>query len=44
MRRLGLPEDRETYLLLAHAGNPPEELDAEEEANLPEQFQLDDEE
>lgn len=44
MNRLGLPQDRETYLALNYLGNPPEELDAEEEADLPEQFQLDDEE
>ena len=39
MQKLGLPMDRETYLDLAYFGTPPEELSAEEEAELPEQFQ-----
>jgi hypothetical protein len=39
MEKLGLPMDRETYLDLAYFGDPPEELSAEEEAELPEQFQ-----
>ena len=39
MQKLGLPMDRETYLDLAYFGNPPKELSAEEEAELPEQFQ-----
>tara|TARA_R110000851_G_scaffold257656_1_gene410139 strand:+ start:1100 stop:1261 length:162 start_codon:yes stop_codon:yes gene_type:complete len=38
MKRMGLPMDRETYLDLAYFGNPPEELTAEEEAELPDQF------
>lgn len=38
MQRLGLPMDRETYLDLAYFGEPPEELSAEQEAELPEQF------
>jgi hypothetical protein len=36
---LGLPLTRENYLQLAFAGHPPEELDGEIEAELPEQFQ-----
>jgi hypothetical protein len=31
---------RQNYLDIAFFGNPPEELDAEEEMALPEQFQL----
>lgn len=38
MQRLNLPMDRETYLDLAYFGEPPEELSAEQEAELPEQF------
>jgi len=31
---------RENYLDVAYMGTPPEELDAEEELELPEQFQI----
>jgi hypothetical protein len=40
MKALGLPMTRENYLYLAYLGNPPDELGPEEEAELPEQFQL----
>ena len=36
----GVPLTRENYLEIAYMGNPPIELDAEEEFDLPEQFQL----
>jgi hypothetical protein len=39
MRRYGIPETREEYLQLAYMGDPPAELNAEQEANLPLQFQ-----
>jgi hypothetical protein len=39
MRRYNMPMTREKYLELAYMGSPPEELGAEEEANLPPQFQ-----
>jgi hypothetical protein len=39
MRHYGAFEDRETYLNWAFCGNPPDELDPEEEAELPVQFQ-----
>jgi hypothetical protein len=39
MKQAGIPMTRENYLDLAYMGNPPEQLDGEEEANLPEQFQ-----
>jgi hypothetical protein len=39
MKEEGIPMTRENYLELAYMGNPPEELDGEEEAALPEQFQ-----
>jgi len=38
MRKHNLPLTREKYLKLAYFGNPPEELSAEEESMLPEQF------
>lgn len=41
MRKNGIPETRENYLEIAYMGTPPEELDAEEEAQLPPQFQID---
>jgi|HubBroStandDraft_4_1064222.scaffolds.fasta_scaffold1488032_1 hypothetical protein len=41
MKEEKLPMTREQYLALAYMGNPPEPLSAEEEAELPEQFQLD---
>jgi hypothetical protein len=40
MLRLGMQMIRENYLNMAYLGNPPEELPAEEEAELPEQFRL----
>jgi hypothetical protein len=40
MKALGPPMTREVYLELAYFGNPPDELGPEEEAELPEQFQL----
>jgi hypothetical protein len=40
MKRHNIPMTRENYLDVAYMGNPPEVLDAEEEYNLPEQFQL----
>jgi hypothetical protein len=39
MRSLGIPETRKNYLELAYLQENPE-LSAEEEAELPEQFQL----
>lgn len=39
MVQLGLEMTRENYLHLAYFGNPPVELDAEVEADLPEEFQ-----
>jgi hypothetical protein len=36
-----IPMTRANYLDVAYFGNPPAELDAEEEYNLPEQFQID---
>jgi hypothetical protein len=35
MRNHSIPITREKYLELAYFGGPPEELSAEEEANLP---------
>jgi hypothetical protein len=35
MQRLGIPVTRESYLYLSYLGQPPEELSAEEEAELP---------
>ena len=40
MKHRGIPETRENYLALAYLGNPPKELSAEQEAELPEQFQI----
>lgn len=40
MQRLNLPMTREQYLELAFMGDMPEELGAEEEAGLPEQFRI----
>jgi hypothetical protein len=39
MHRLKVPVNRETYLSLAHMGNPPEEWTAEHEADLPHHLQ-----
>jgi hypothetical protein len=40
MLAAGIEMTRENYLQLAYFGNPPTELDAEAEFELPEQFQL----
>jgi hypothetical protein len=40
MEQHNIPLTRENYIDVAFMGTPPEELDAEEEMNLPEQFQL----
>jgi hypothetical protein len=40
MKQSKIPMTRENYLELAYLGNPPEKLDAEQEAELPEQFQI----
>lgn len=40
MKRFNMPMTREQYLELAYMGEVPEEIGAEEEAGLPEQFQL----
>jgi hypothetical protein len=40
MQTAGIEMTRENYLQLAYFGNPPVELTGEEEAELPEQFQL----
>jgi len=40
MKKHNKPLTREKYLELAYLGDPPAELSAEEEAELPEQFQL----
>lgn len=42
MKESGIPMTRENYLELAYMGDPPEKLSAEEEADLPEEFQLKD--
>jgi len=39
MKQENIPLTRENYLALAYLGNPPEELGAEEEAELPEEIQ-----
>jgi hypothetical protein len=38
----GIELTRENYLELAHFGEPPDELSAEEEADLPVQFRISD--
>lgn len=40
MKKHGKPLTREKYLELAYLGDPPEELSAEEEGGLPEEFQV----
>ena len=40
MEQHNIPMTRENYLEIAYFGNPPEVLDAEDEMNLPEQFQV----
>ena len=39
LRSCNIPVTRENYLNLAYMGEPPEELSAEEEANLPPMLQ-----
>jgi hypothetical protein len=39
MKHLGIQVTREKYLELAHLGEPPAEISAEEEADLPEHLQ-----
>lgn len=39
MKANDVPLTRENYLNLAYMGDPPEELSAEEESELPTQFQ-----
>jgi hypothetical protein len=39
MQKHDIPLTRENYLNAAYLGNPPKELSAEEEAELPEMFQ-----
>lgn len=41
LRENKIPETRENYLEIAYMGTPPAELDAEGEAALPPQFQVD---
>lgn len=38
MKKNGVPLTRENYLDYAYLGNPPSQLSAEEEAELPEEF------
>lgn len=40
MKENNVPMTRENYLSIAFMGNPPSPLSAEEEAALPEQFQV----
>jgi hypothetical protein len=40
LEREGLPVNRANYLKFAYFGQVPEKLDAEQEAQLPEQFQF----
>jgi hypothetical protein len=40
MEKAGLPMDRETYLKIAFFGEAPEELSAEQEADIPEMFKV----
>jgi hypothetical protein len=40
MKRRGIPETRENYLALAYLSNPPDELSAEQELELPKEFQI----
>jgi hypothetical protein len=41
MKEENIPMTRDNYLALAYFGDVPEVLDAEAEAELPEQFQMD---
>ena len=41
MKEFKMPMTRETYLELAFMGEAPDELSAEQEADLPEQFRKD---
>jgi len=40
MRKFNIPLTRKNYLDLAYMGDVPEELSAEEEADIPEMFQI----
>jgi hypothetical protein len=40
LKQHNIPVTRENYLDIAYMGNPPDVLDAEEEADLPEELQL----
>ena len=40
MKKNNVPLTRENYLDYAYLGNPPDQLTAEEEAELPEEFQM----
>lgn len=44
MKKYGLPLTREKYLEMAYLGKPPTQLSAEEEAEIPEQFQFEEKE
>lgn len=39
MKKHNIPLTRENYLQIAYLGDPPEELGAEEEAEIPEEIQ-----
>lgn len=39
MERVGIPPTRENYLMTAYLGNPPAQLGAEQEEELPKRFQ-----
>lgn len=40
MKGMGVALTRENYLEITYFGNPPEQLSAEEESMLPEEFQV----
>ncbi len=40
MKKCGVLPTRENYLIWAYLGDPPEELSAEEEYSLPEEYQI----
>ena len=44
MKKENVPLTRDNYLAFAYLGNPPEELSAEEESQLPKEFQKDNDE
>ena len=39
LEKAGVPLTRENYLNMAYLGNPPKELEAEQEAELPKELQ-----